>query len=73
MGKIEDMQRLREAQHAARSTGARPAAAASEPVLDPDAGTCSVCGKHKPLQRGLVASHQKGLGSMCPGSRKPPS
>jgi hypothetical protein len=36
-------------------------------------GACSVCGKVRVLQNGLVSSHQKGLGKMCPGSRKEPS
>jgi hypothetical protein len=38
-----------------------------------DTGTCSSCHKAKPLQNGVIASHQKGLGKMCPGSRKPPA
>ena len=32
---------------------------------------CPVCGKLKSIENGLVTSHQKGLGKMCPGSRKP--
>jgi hypothetical protein len=36
-------------------------------------GACSVCGKQRPLQGGLVSSHQKGFGKMCAGSRKPPA
>jgi hypothetical protein len=36
-------------------------------------GACSVCGKQRPLQRGLVATHQKGLGKVCAGSRKAPA
>ena len=35
-------------------------------------GTCSACGKVRPLQNGLVAVHQKGLGKVCAGSRKAP-
>lgn len=122
MGKVDDMRRLREAQHEqgqrdakARSAAtARPAAAPAraaevtpasapptagevDPVEDAmvpraarvpqsgraarvaaaaaadDTGTCSSCGKPKPLQRGVIATHQKGLGKVCPGSRKPPS
>jgi hypothetical protein len=38
-----------------------------------DRGTCSVCLKPRPLQNGLVASHQKGFGKVCTGSRKPPA
>lgn len=36
-------------------------------------GACSVCGKQRPLQGGMVSSHQKGFGKACPGSRKPPA
>lgn len=36
-------------------------------------GACSVCGKQRPLQAGMVSSHQKGFGKACPGSRKPPA
>lgn len=38
-----------------------------------ETGTCSGCGKQKPMQRGVMANHQKGLGKACPGSRKPPA
>jgi hypothetical protein len=79
MGKVDDMRRRREAQHRA----AHPDEAAATPdatadgggdvaVSDADTGACSVCGKVKALQRGVIASHQKGLGTMCPGSRRPP-
>ncbi|HVV82819.1 MAG TPA: hypothetical protein VHE35_07050 [Kofleriaceae bacterium] len=71
MGKVEDMRRLREAQHAG---GSAKAAAADAPAAGgEDVGVCASCGKSKPLQRGVIASHQKGLGTMCPGSRKPPA
>ncbi len=66
MGKVEDMRRLREAQ-AGGASAAAPASA------DVETGTCAGCGKPKPLQRGVIANHQKGLGKMCPGSRKPPA
>jgi len=77
MGKIDDMRRLREAQHAepgsvpprrasTEMTGQSHAIAAVE-------GRCSACGKLKPLQNGLVASHQKGLGKACPGTRQRPA
>lgn len=36
-------------------------------------GACSVCGKQRPLQGGMVSSHQKGFGKACPGSRQPPA
>ncbi|MEO8877063.1 MAG: hypothetical protein ABI461_15835 [Polyangiaceae bacterium] len=34
---------------------------------------CPACGKIKGVQNGVMVSHQKGLGKMCPGSRKEPS
>jgi len=34
---------------------------------------CSVCGKVKAVQNGLIATHQKGLGKICTGSRKEPA
>jgi hypothetical protein len=36
-------------------------------------GKCSVCGKVRALSNGLLSNHQKGLGKMCPGSRKEPA
>ena len=80
MGKIDDMRRLREQQFAASDarsaktarTAATAAPAATAGVAD-DQGKCSACGKMKPLTNGLVASHQKGFGKACPGSRKEPS
>lgn len=71
MGKLDDMRRLREAQAAGRAGVEAVAAPAAS--VDDETGTCSSCGKAKPLQRGVIASHQKGLGKMCPGSRKPPA
>lgn len=38
-----------------------------------ESGKCSSCGKVKALSGGLVTQHQKGLGKMCPGSRKAPA
>jgi hypothetical protein len=38
-----------------------------------ETGKCASCGKVKALSGGLVTQHQKGLGKMCPGSRKAPS
>lgn len=71
MGKVDDMRRLREAQAAGHAGSDGPAAART--ATDDEVGTCSSCGKAKPLQRGVIASHQKGLGKLCPGSRKPPA
>lgn len=42
-------------------------------ATEADSGVCSGCGKVKPMQRGLIANHQKGLGKYCVGSRKPPA
>ena len=36
-------------------------------------GKCAVCGKLRALSNGLVSQHQKGLGKVCPGSRKAPA
>lgn len=36
-------------------------------------GRCSGCGKTRALVTGLVTVHQKGLGKICPGSRKEPA
>ena len=49
--------------------------AADDDAVDPVAaeGKCAVCRKVKAVQGGVVVSHQKGLGKMCPGSRKPPA
>ena len=63
MGKLDDMRKAREALHGVE-------APAEE--LSADEGRCSGCNKRKAIDRGLVVSHQKGLGKMCPGSRKPP-
>lgn len=35
-------------------------------------GKCPDCGKMKPVSNGLLASHQKGFGKACAGSRKKP-
>lgn len=48
------------------SSGKRGAAADAE-------GKCSVCGKVRSLNNGLVSEHQKGFGKACPGSRKKPA
>jgi hypothetical protein len=36
-------------------------------------GACSVCGKQRPMHNQLISVHQKGLGKVCPGSRKSPA
>ena len=70
MGKIDDMRRQREA----RLGGATDdGGAEAGDGADATTGRCVGCGKVKAVQQGLVVGHQKGLGSMCPGSRKPPA
>lgn len=49
-----------------------PPSTKRKPVADEE-GVCSVCGKVRAVQGGMIASHQKGLGKFCPGSRKPPA
>jgi hypothetical protein len=71
MGKVEDMRRQREALHGGRTDHADHAGDAAP--ADATDGRCSVCRKVKSLKDGLLVSHQKGLGSMCSGSRKPPA
>ncbi|MGO8995614.1 MAG: hypothetical protein ACLQVI_20075 [Polyangiaceae bacterium] len=88
MSKIDQLRRQREEQHERQEQQAGTPAAksarivTSAPVLaarhvksagDDLEGKCSVCGKVRALQNGLVTSHQKGLGKMCPGSRKEPA
>ena len=80
MGKLDDIRKQREAQFAEQERGggtpARSAVAKSLPATkasDAIDGKCSECGKLKAVQSGLVVSHQKGLGKMCPGSRRAPS
>jgi len=71
MGKLDDMRRQREALHADKTTV--PPAAAAAPETDSTTGKCSACRKTLALQHdGTIGSHQKGLGRLCPGSRKPP-
>lgn len=72
MGKADDMRKAREALHGTTE----PAAEGDEVAdanADVDQGKCAVCRKLKAVQNGLVVSHQKGLGKMCPGSRKAPA
>jgi hypothetical protein len=81
MGKIDDMRRLREQQHAAREGQAAPAkkkaleARAATPAGEAagaETGECESCGKRKALVNAVIANHQKGFGKMCPGSRQKP-
>lgn len=85
MGKIDDMRRQREQQFAAAGKGQAKAtkaqsvdvdaavAKAAAAGADADRGKCPDCGKMKPLSNGVMASHQKGFGKACPGSRKTPA
>lgn len=85
MSKIDEMRRRREARHTptdddglAKVVPIRPDVQVrleepSRHAPRDEHGKCSQCGKVKPLQGGVVAQHQKGLGKMCPGSRKPPA
>ncbi len=66
MGKLDDMRKAREALHGAPDP-------VDEPAGDVNEGRCSVCNKRKAVEQGVMVSHQKGLGKMCPGSRKPPA
>ena len=49
------------------------AARRAKPATEVALGACSVCGKVRALSGGLVTNHQKGLGKMCPGSRREPA
>lgn len=57
----------------AASAPAASAPAAAAPTEAAEQGKCAVCGKVRALSGGLVAVHQKGLGKVCAGSRKPPA
>jgi len=86
MGKIDEMRRRREAQVAQQERGAgasrasahrtvvdgATATAPSRRVAVEEVGRCAGCGKDRALRGGLIVDHQKGLGKMCPGARKPP-
>jgi hypothetical protein len=70
MGKLDDMRRQREALHGDKT--ASPEAVAA-PETDSTTGKCSACRKTLALQHdGTIGNHQKGLGKLCPGSRKLP-
>jgi hypothetical protein len=88
MSKLDQMRRLREEQYARQQQRAPSAGGSAKsapkpvPVVaaerakakgDAEQGKCSVCGKLRTLSNGLVSNHQKGLGKMCPGSRKEPA
>ncbi len=79
MGKLDDIRKQREAQFAQQESEAGSPArravaksAPAKPTSEVLEGKCAECGKLKAVQSGLVVSHQKGLGKMCPGSRKAP-
>ena len=72
MSKIDAMRRAREQQFATAHPDERvKKSEAPGPAVDQ--GRCSGCGKLRALNNGLIANHQKGLGKMCVGSRKPPA
>ncbi len=52
---------------AAKKTSSKSGGAAVD-----EQGKCPDCGKMKPVSNGLLASHQKGFGKACAGSRKKP-
>jgi hypothetical protein len=55
---------------ASKTSDDEPAAAK---IADGEKARCPECGKMKPVQNGVMAMHQKGMGKMCTGSRKPPA
>ena len=71
MSKIDAMRRQREQQFATAHPGEKVHKSAPIPEAAEEA-RCSGCGKLRAVSNGLIANHQKGLGKMCPGSRKPP-
>ena len=81
MGKIDDLRRLREAAVSDAETSAAPArypagkngASSSPATVVGEHGKCPECERTKLLANGVMASHQKGLGKMCPGSRRKPA
>lgn len=50
----------------------RALAAMGPRKLGPDEGRCTGCGKVRAIRNGKVVSHQKGLGTKCPGAGKEP-
>ena len=57
----------------ARPTSPTKTTSAKTGETTSEQGKCPECGKMKPLQGGVMASHQKGFGKACPGSRKKPA
>ena len=55
-----------------RPTGAKKKTTSKSGGAVDEQGKCPECGKMKPVSTGLMASHQKGFGKACPGSRKKP-
>ena len=51
---------------------AQPTCSTSSKGASDEEGRCPECGKTKPLQNGVMASHQQGFGKPCAGSRKAP-
>lgn len=72
MSKIDAMRRAREQQFATAHPDERVKKSTVAPEEAVDQGRCSGCGKLRALNNGVIANHQKGLGKMCVGSRKPP-
>jgi hypothetical protein len=54
-------------------TDAKPTTSSKSRGAVAESGKCPECGKMKPVSNGLMASHQKGFGKACPGSRKKPA
>ncbi len=50
-----------------------PTRTPKSPAVPGEQGKCSVCGKVRGLVGGLIVTHQKGLGKVCPGSRHGPA
>lgn len=56
-----------------RATGEKPKQTSSKSGGGvADQGKCPDCSKMKPLSNGVMASHQKGFGKACSGSKKKP-
>ena len=51
---------------------AQPTRSTSSSGAGNEEARCPECGKTKPLQNGVMASHQQGFGKQCAGSRKKP-
>ena len=55
-----------------RPTDAKKKTSSKSGGASDEQGKCPECGKMKPVSNGLMASHQKGFGKACAGSRKKP-